>query len=324
MDRDPAESPPPCHDAFLLLSGSRRSRRCPPSLPPPPTHPPNTGTPRPRRGHIRSRCISQRTSARPASSIAVFGSDNGVFHVVRAVNGTKAKKSAVLDTGPTAVATSINPVGGRDGLLCNTDDQIFAAKRLRTSPHMLGNTIDASRFTGEGGENYNMFCYSNAVHGGFGLATADSQGLVQLIRKKGHWKIDKRVKFPGLNNAGNPHRPGWIDIRDSTAVGTLFDQCGDRTQGPAQRQVPRPALRSRRERPRRRRDRGRLRRGHREAEGPRSRQRLRLSPSTTTRSGRWTTAMPAWPSSRAPPTRRWCSPGRCSPCSDWATSRTPS
>jgi hypothetical protein len=165
----------------------------------------------------------QRAAATPAGSIAIFSRDDNTFQVVRDVNRAKAKKTAVLDLGESTVAASINPVGGKDALLCTTFSQIYTAKRLRTAPHLVGTPIDATKYTGEGGSDYNMYCYGTAVHGTFALVTADSQGLLQLIRKKGDWKIDKRVKFPGLNDAGEPHRRGWIDIRDKTTKATLFD-----------------------------------------------------------------------------------------------------
>ena len=167
----------------------------------------------------------QSPTAKAAGSVGVFGAADGDFQVVRGITGTKAKKSALLDvTTGSAIASVVNPVGGNDALFCDTDGEVFVAKHMRTSPHLLMTPIDTGHFTGEGGENYGSFCYSVAMHGKFALATADSQGLIQLIRKKGDWKIDKRVQFPGHNDAGNPHRPGWIDVKDSTTKATLLNQ----------------------------------------------------------------------------------------------------
>ena len=142
-----------------------------------------------------------------------------------AITGAKAKKSALLDvTTGDAIASVVNPVGGNDALFCDTDGKVFVAKHLRTSPHLLMTPINTHRFTDEGDSGYGSFCYGVAMHGKFALATADSQGLIQLIRKHGDWKIDTRVHSPGHNDADNPHRRGWIDVKDSTTKATLLNQ----------------------------------------------------------------------------------------------------
>jgi hypothetical protein len=167
----------------------------------------------------------QSTTAKPAGSVGVFGAADGDFQVVRGIIGTKAKKSALLDVSTDiAIASVVNPVGGNDAMFCDTNGRVYVAKHMRTSPHVLGTPINTHRFTGEGGTHYGSFCYSAAMHGKFALATADSQGLIQLIRKDGDWKIDKRVHFKGHNDAGDPHRRGWIDVKDSTTKATLLNQ----------------------------------------------------------------------------------------------------
>ncbi len=167
----------------------------------------------------------QSTTAKATGSVGVFGAADGDFQVVRAITGAKAKKSALLDvTTGDAIASVVNPVGGNDALFCDTDGKVFVAKHLRTSPHLLMTPINTHRFTDEGDLGYGSFCYGVAMHGKFALATADSQGLIQLIRKHGDWKIDTRVNSPGHNDAHNPHRRGWIDVKDSTTKATLLNQ----------------------------------------------------------------------------------------------------
>jgi hypothetical protein len=60
------------------------------------------------------------------------------------------------------------------------------------------------------------------MHGTFALAGGGSQGLLQLVRTQGSWKIDQRVRSRGRNDAGNRHAHGWIDIRDSLTKSTTF------------------------------------------------------------------------------------------------------
>jgi hypothetical protein len=181
-------------------------------------HPSRTTHSSPPSVHIEAR------AAKPSGSVGVFGAQSGSFQTVSGVNGAKAHKTAVVTVASNdAVASAINPVGGNDSLLCTEGQTIFQVQGLRTTPHLRGSGIDASAYTGEGGAGYDFFCYSVAVHHRFALATADSQGLLQLIRKNGTWKIDTRVQFPGLNDAGQPHLPGWIDIRDHRTPATLFD-----------------------------------------------------------------------------------------------------
>lgn len=177
-----------------------------------------------RAAHAHPSVQLQDRASKAAGSVTVFGAQTGSFQVATGVNGSKAHKSALVTVGTSdAVVSAINPVGGKDSLLCTEGQTIFQVNGLRTTPHLKGAGIDASGYTGEGGTGYHFFCYSLAVHGTFALATADSQGLLQLVRKHGTWKIDKRVQFPGLNDDGQPHLPGWIDIRDHTTASTLFD-----------------------------------------------------------------------------------------------------
>lgn len=164
----------------------------------------------------------QSRAAAAATSLAVFGAGPATFQVATGVSGRKAQDSAQVAISGSAVASSVN-TAGNDGLLCGQQQTIYPVTGLLTTPALQGTGINASAYTGEGGSGYGFFCYGVAVHGRAGLATGDSQGLLQLIRKHGVWKIDKRVQFPGVNDAGQPHQPGWIDFKDSTTPATLFN-----------------------------------------------------------------------------------------------------
>ena len=248
--------------------------------------------------------------------IAVFGSGQSARSTLSGPStALKAEKRAVLDTGPTAVATSINPVGGLDGLrLGNTDDQIFAAKRLRNvASHARQHHRSLRVHRRRRRELQHVLLQQRRAGRVRYCDRRLPRGNLQLIRKKGHWKIDKRVKFPGLNDAGSPTGPDGSTFVTAWLVGTLFDSVVHRTQGPAQRQVPRPELSTANKETW-----ATTRSWSSPAWAPRSRRSwvsridcgsLATQPRHQAGLGCRTMAMPAWPSSRAPPTRRWSRPG---------------
>ena len=161
--------------------------------------------------------------ARRAGSVGLFGADGGFFQAVKGVSGRKAHKIAFFDvSGSRATATAVNPVGGDDGLLCDTGENVVPVRTIRTGIQ-LSPDIDASPYDDEGGDGFHFACSGVAVHGRFALATGDSQGLLQLRRRHGTWKIDRRVQSPGLDDAGDPHEPGWINFRTSVTPATTFD-----------------------------------------------------------------------------------------------------
>lgn len=173
-------------------------------------------------GHHPSVRLDGR-GAHLARSVALFGDRAGDFRAAKGLTGPRPHNTALLDVEGAALASAINPVRGKDGLLCGGGHRVFPVHGLRSSPKLSGSGIDASAYAGEGGAGFQFQCYGVAVHGSFGLATGDSQGLLQLIRRKGSWRIDKRVRSPGTNDAGRRHVPGWIDVRDSTTNASLFE-----------------------------------------------------------------------------------------------------
>jgi hypothetical protein len=163
-------------------------------------------------------------SHRPAKSVALLGAGRGNFQAVKDVDGPRARKTVFFGLyRQDSAATAVNPVGGDDGLICGNDGDVLPVKNLRTTPRLQRQRIDGRPFANEGGGDFDFFCAGAAVQGSFALATGDSQGLLQLVRAKGTWKVDRRVHSPGRNDAGLRHQRGWIDFRDSTTSAALFE-----------------------------------------------------------------------------------------------------
>ena len=142
---------------------------------------------------------------------------------MKGVSGRKAHQTAFLDlSGSRAAATAVNRVGGDDGLLCDTGENVVPVRTIRTGIQ-LSPVIDASQFDDEGGDGFSFACSGVAMHHTFALVTGDSQGLLQLRRRHGVWKIDRRVQSSGVDDAGDPHQPGWINFRESVTPATTFD-----------------------------------------------------------------------------------------------------
>lgn len=163
-------------------------------------------------------------AAHPAGTVALLAAGDADFQAVKGLTGSKPHKTRVFDLmNGHSVATTVNPVDGKDGLLCTDLGRIYRVRHLRTDPTLDRPAIDASTYTGEGDSAYGFFCGGVAVHGSFGLAMGNAQGALQLIRRHGEWKIDRRVQFHGVNESGDPHRPGWIRFPDTPGGATLFD-----------------------------------------------------------------------------------------------------
>ena len=157
-----------------------------------------------------------------ADSVGLFATRDGGFQAVSGVSGSQPQDTRSIDIGGTSVATAINPRGGKDGLLCTNGTRIKTVQGLRTTPKVGSADIDATAYSGEGAADRVFGCDGLAMHGTFALAGGESQGLLQLVRKQGTWKIDQRVRSRGRNDAGQRHARGWIDIRDSLTRSTTF------------------------------------------------------------------------------------------------------
>jgi len=176
--------------------------------------------------HADARTSPRAAGAKNATSVALFAATNGDFQAVRGLTGYRAHKTALLNVGvrnTNAVAGSVNPVRGKDGLVCIRNHTIHQVDGLRRTPHLRDPGIDALAYTDEGGSGYRMVCHGIAVHGHFALVAGHSQGLLQLRRRHHVWKIDRRVHSRGVNDAGHRHVRGWIDVRDRVTKATMLD-----------------------------------------------------------------------------------------------------
>jgi hypothetical protein len=80
--------------------------------------------------HPQSVHLEHRAS-KPFGSVAVFGAQSGSFQTASGVNGAKAHKTALVNVATNeAVASAINPVGGKDALLCTEGQTIFQRGRV--------------------------------------------------------------------------------------------------------------------------------------------------------------------------------------------------
>jgi hypothetical protein len=148
-------------------------------------------------------------ASRPAASVALLASDHATFRAAKGVAGHKPHRTATFTTHDLrSVATGID-TNGNDALTCADADRVSTVRHLRTKPRR-GPSVDASAYGNEGGVNFGFFCDGVALHGSFALAAGDSLGVLQLVRKHDVWKVDRRVHSAGLNEAGDPHVPGWI------------------------------------------------------------------------------------------------------------------
>ena len=134
-------------------------------------------------------------------------------------------------TGATTVTTLAGTVGGTalgpDGQTALVGTELGTLNEVTAplSPSPTVTSLDVSQFTDEGGPGYSVFTDGVAMtpDGTAGLATADSQGAIALKRTGTTWGVDTSVQSSGLNQAAQPHQPGWIEAPTLTPTATLYD-----------------------------------------------------------------------------------------------------
>jgi hypothetical protein len=146
--------------------------------------------------------------------VALFGSDNATFRVAKGVAGAKPVRTARLASHDNRSVGSAISADGTSALACADSTSVYPVRGLRTRPK-LGKPLNAARFSNEGGKGNVFFCDGVAQRRSFALVAGDSQGVAQLVRQHGSWKIDTRVHSPGVNEAGHRHQPGWVRFRKS-------------------------------------------------------------------------------------------------------------
>jgi hypothetical protein len=153
-------------------------------------------------------------AARQASSVALVGSANATFRVAKGVTGAKPRRTARLALHANRSVASSIAADGNTALACTDSTAVTPLHSLRTKAK-ADKPLNAARFSSEGGKGFIFFCEGVSLRGSFALVAGDSLGVAQLLRRHGTWKVDARVRSPGVNESGHAHRPGWIRFRKS-------------------------------------------------------------------------------------------------------------
>ncbi len=175
-------------------------------------------------------------SGGPLTSAALAPTSNETVDIAGPVNSTANPPSSATTVSGFATTSTFNSVAGSaispdgsDALVATNTASVAVVKDPLTSP-TLETSVDISQFTGEGEQTYGAYSDGVAItpDGQAGLSSADSQGAIALTHAGGHWAVDASVHSPGLNQAGNPHQPGWIDAPTTgtpttTANATIYN-----------------------------------------------------------------------------------------------------
>ena len=162
----------------------------------------------------------------PASNFAVVPSSDTSADIAGGVNvgppTTATTASIPTATFVTGTATTSD---GAATLVSTGNGFLTVIGAPGSASPTVNSAIDVSQFTGEGGPGYNVYTYGVALtpDGTAGLATADSQGAIALTRQGNSFAVDASVQSPGLNQAGSPHQPGWIEAPTTSPTASLFD-----------------------------------------------------------------------------------------------------
>ena len=145
------------------------------------------------------------------ASIAVVPTSKTSVDVAGPVSGGVPTGATTVSVPDGAVGSAIAP-DGSVALEATKSGTIDVITSPLTSP-TAGTPIDVSNFTAEGGSGYHSYNDGVAItpDGKAGLATADSQGAIALVRSGSTYVVNTAVQSPGLNQAGQPHQPGWIE-----------------------------------------------------------------------------------------------------------------
>ena len=113
--------------------------------------------------------------------------------------------------GANPTGTAISPDGLSALVGTNVGSVSVVTNPLASAPSVQ--SITTAQFVDEGSAGFHSFAEGVAItpDGTAGLATADEQGAIVLTHSaSGAWSVNSGVQSPGLNQAGNPHQPGWI------------------------------------------------------------------------------------------------------------------
>jgi hypothetical protein len=151
-------------------------------------------------------------AATPANSVALVS--DGVTSLALAtglLGGHFKHVGSAADLAATDNAcTAISPLG-TTALVCRDSTTMRQLNHVTTIPK-AGPVLDFGQFAAEGASNYTSYTEGAAAGEKFALVALAEQGVVQLRRTSGPWRIDQRVQSPGVSEAGTPHAPGFIRI----------------------------------------------------------------------------------------------------------------
>ena len=185
----------------------------------------NSAQQQPQSGSVSPRVVPH-SGGGPLSSAAFVPTSDTTLDVAGPVNSLTSPPSSattLTHTGSITAGSAISP-DGTNGLVGTANGDLWPVSNPLGSP-TIGPALDVSQFTGEGGAGFSVFTDGVAIapDGTAGLATADSQGAMALTHSSGSWAVDTSVQSPGLNEAGNPHQPGWVRAPTIAADATLYD-----------------------------------------------------------------------------------------------------
>jgi hypothetical protein len=157
----------------------------------------------------------------PVSSLALVPTSTTSVDIAGGVNTGPASSDTTVSGLPpgTPSGSAVTP-DGAVGLVAESNGTLQTVLAPATAP-AVGTTINVSQFIDEGAVGFGVFTSGVALtpDGTAGLATADSQGAIALVRQGNTFAVDTRVQSPGVNSAGSAHLPGWVSApADGTPV----------------------------------------------------------------------------------------------------------
>ncbi len=181
------------------------------------------GTPAANSAHVAHAGLSSGGTFTSAAMVPTSAQTVDVAGPVNSITGSITGATTVTTLAGTVGGTALGPDG--QTALVGTEGTTLNGVTAPLSPSPTVTSLDVSQFTGEGGPGYTVFTDGVAMtpDGTAGLATADSQGAIALKRTGTTWGVDTSVQSSGLNQAAQPHQPGWIEAPTLTPTATLYD-----------------------------------------------------------------------------------------------------
>ena len=181
------------------------------------------GAPAANSAHVAHAGLSSGGTFTSAAMVPTSASTADVAGPVNSITGSITGATTVSTLAGTVGGTALGPDG--QTALVGTESPTLNGVTAPLSPSPTVTSLNVSQFTAEGGSGYTVFTDGVAItpDGTAGLATADSQGAIALKRTGTTWGVDTSVQAPGLNQAAQPHQPGWIEPPSLAPTATLYD-----------------------------------------------------------------------------------------------------